>query len=255
MNFIDIHNHILFGLDDGVKTREETIATLKLAEKYNIEKLILTPHFKEGIFENHQETIFLKFNEIKDIIEKNKINIEVYPGSEIFLTKRTTDLLASKKIHTLNNTKYILVETYFESNMMIYDLKEELYNLSVDGYKVILAHPERYEFTHNDIDYIYSLVRDGHLMQVNVTSLRSKSRHHKIVAKLLDHNLVHFIASDAHDLNDRPLKLIDGYEQIKKKYSKQLADDLFYNNPLKVINDEPIKTGDEKKVKTRKWFF
>jgi len=251
MKYIDIHNHVLAQIDDGAKTDEETLQLLKMAEENNIEKLIVTPHYKETILENTKDIVQMKFNILKSMIEENNIKVEVYPGCEIFLSKQTSSLLNSQKIQTLNNSSYILVEVNRLTEFWLYDLKEELYNLSVDGYKVILAHPERYQITHANPNYIYELVSEGHYMQVNVNSLSKTHANHKIVKKLLDHRLVHFIASDAHDLIHRPLKLEMGYEFVKKNYNQKYADDLFYNNPLKVISNEPIQINGHKKISNK----
>ncbi len=255
MKFIDIHNHIVSNVDDGAKTEKQTIQMLKSAEKDHIEKLVITPHYKENVFENTKVIIQEKLKELKLLIEENHINIEVYPGSEIFLSKNTSSLLSTHQIQTLNDSNYILVETHRFASAMLLNLKEELYNLSIDGYKVILAHPERYEFTHNHINDIYNLVSEGHLMQVNVNCLNTSHPNYKIVKKLLDNNLIHFIASDAHDPIQRPLQLAFGYEFIKKHYGMPKADDLFYNHPLQVIESKLIEVKDFYPVKDKKFFL
>lgn len=255
MKYIDIHNHILAQIDDGAKTEHETLQFLKMADENHIEKLIVTPHFKEGVFENTKEIIQKKMTDLNRMILENDIKVQVYPGCEIFLSKKTPHFLNQKTLHTLNNSSYILVETHRLNDFWLLNLKEELYNLSVDGYKIILAHPERYEITHKNPNLIYELVNEGHYMQVNVNSLSTQHPNYKIVKKLLDHRLVHFIATDAHDLKHRPLKFEAGYDFIKKQYDQKYADDLFYNNPLRVISNDEIKMNDYRKIKTKKFLL
>ncbi len=255
MKLIDLHNHVLPNIDDGSPSIEESIKMLKMAKLGHVEKIIVTPHFKEGVFENTKDIIQEKIDDFKQLPEYKEIGIELYPGCEIFLTKQTASLLNNNKIQTLNHSKYILVEIHRLTDFWLLNLKEELYNLSVDGYKIILAHPERYEITHKNPNFIYDLVQDGHYIQMNVNCLNASHPNHKIARKLLDHRLVHFISSDAHNLKHRPIKLAYGYEFIKKHYQEDYAYELFYQNPLCVINDEEIKISDFKEMKAKKFFF
>lgn len=253
--YIDIHNHVLPEVDDGARNISEAINLLKQAEQDGIEKLILTPHYSENRFVNEKDSIIKPFFNIKQACLDNNINIELYLGSEILLSPNTSSLLKERKISTLNDSKYLLVEVYPISSYWLFNLKEELYNLSLDGYKVILAHPERYDVTHNNPNFIYELVNDGHYMQINVNSLKPKHPNHKIVRKLLDANLVHFIASDAHSLHSRPLELSYGYDFLKKNYGKDYADKLFYQNQLCVIKNENIEKGVISKIRKKLFFF
>ncbi|MDF2699690.1 MAG: exopolysaccharide biosynthesis protein [Haloplasmataceae bacterium] len=255
MKLIDIHNHILNGIDDGAKTSEDTLKMLQMAYETGIEKLIFTPHFKEGICENDIHIVNTKFNEAKKIIEDHHINLEVYSGCEIFLTRNSLDLLNQNTIPTLNNSKNILVETHRSNIYLTYDFDDEIYNLAVDGYHVIIAHPERYQFVHEDINKVFEYIKEGYMIQINVTSLYDSSLEtYKIAKKLLDHNLVHFIASDAHDLVKRTPNLSMGYKMISQKYGEKRANDLFYNNQVKLLNNQEINL-DFEKVKKRLWFF
>lgn len=253
--FIDIHNHVISGLDDGAESIEESIQMLKRALDNNIKKLIVTPHYRENIYENDKAIINHKLTELKNLINKNQIDIELYPGSEIFLSKNTSGLLREGSLQTLNNTKYILIELYPISKYNAFNFMEELYNLSLDGYKIILAHVERYDFTHENPNMIYDLVNEGFYMQINVNSLKPHHPNYKASKKLLDHNLVQFIASDAHSYLARPLELQNGYNCVKRKYGEERANRLFYENPLKIIEDKEIDIGEIKKIKKRKFLF
>ena len=254
MQFIDIHNHLLYGIDDGIKTKEEMLTLLKDAVNGGIKKMIFTPHFKEHVFEVNKALLLERFNEVQSLIRYEEMELEVYLGTEIFLTHNTSQLLSEGRIQTLNDTSYLLVETHFVNQCITYDLDEELYNLSVDGYRVILAHPERYQFVRENTKKIEQYVESGYYMQLNVGSL-FKPHLYKLAIKLLDHNLIHFIASDAHDAEFRRPELQKGYEFILKRYGQVRADDLFYNNPNHVIKGETIKLKDYEKIKRRKWFF
>ncbi len=255
MNYIDIHNHVLPLLDDGAKSFDDAVMMLKQAEKDGIAKIIVTPHYKSAVWINGKETINLQLSKLKGVLKEEQINIELYPGSEIFLSNDIADLLSKGFLQTLNNSRYILVEMSYLSDFWTFNLKEELYNLKLDGYKIILAHPERYDITYNKPGFIYELVEEGHYMQINVSSLNPRHAGYKIVNTLLEHNLVHFVASDAHSLKHRPIILSDGYQYICKNYGKAYADDLFYHNPLRVLEDADIKLNNIKRIKERKFLI
>lgn len=256
MKFIDVHNHSIYGIDDGAKTKEETLNMLKMAEKDNIERLILTPHYKEGTVENNKDIILSKFEETQQLIDDNKLNIKIYPGCEIYLSENTSDLINNNVFQTMNNTKYILVETHRIKTYITFNIEEELYNLAIDGYKPIIAHPERYQIIKENPDRVLDLVNEGYLIQINASSLvDSRRTHYKVARKLLDNNLVHFIATDAHNSNRRQPILSNAYELIKRRYGLNKANDLFYNNSLKIINNENIEIKKQKKFKKRSLFF
>jgi len=253
--FIDIHNHILNGIDDGAKSYEDTLTMLKKAENDQIKKLIFTPHFAEGVFENNANIIHKKIEEAKEIIKRFQIDIEVYPGSEIFLTQNTNALLNKKVLQTINHSNRILIETHRLSQHLHFNVNDELYNISVDGYQPIIAHPERYQYVHQNPNHVFDWVSEGYLIQLNVDSIIDPKRpQFKLAKRLLDHNLVHFIASDAHGVDHRPPILSFGYELIKNKYGINRANELFYDNPLKLIKNQKISISGEK-IKEKKWFF
>ncbi len=249
MKYIDIHNHIIPAIDDGAKSVEEAIQMLKAAERANIDKIITTPHYREEYYLNTKEVIEAEIKTLKALIKSHKLNIDIYPGSEVYLTKSTAEGLNNGVIQTLNNSSYVLIEFFPYSDYWRFNVLDELYNLTLDGYKVIIAHPERYDITHRNPNFIYDLVNAGYYIQVNVNSLKSNHPNHKLTLKLLDHNLVHFIASDAHDLINRPLSLHEGYEYVKTHYNEDYANTLFNDNPLKVIENKMIDSSNFRKIK------
>jgi protein-tyrosine phosphatase len=251
VKFIDIHNHLIYGIDDGAKSKQETLEMLKIAIADGIEKIMFTPHFKEKAFENDQTIIDSKKQEIEQLIQEHQLEIDVYYGSEIFVSNHTSSYLNEGKLKTLNDTKYILVETHRANIYHRFDFGDMLYNFQVDGFKPIIAHPERYEFIYDNPHKASELVKDGNLIQINATSLLDKKKpSFKLAKKLLDRGLVHLVASDAHDTVYRPPVLSEAYAFVKKHYGEEVANQLFYSNPLKVLNNEPIETD----IKTKKWF-
>jgi protein-tyrosine phosphatase len=256
MNLIDIHNHMMFGIDDGAQTKLDTINMLKKAEQDGIKQILLTPHFKERVFENTKAIIDANMQTMEALIKDHGIDVRLYFGSEIYLSKHTNDLLNEGTLKTLNDSNYILLETHRSQAFQTLDFDEECYNLSVDGYKIIIAHPERYQFIQDNLNKVYDYVNRGYYIQLNVNSLLDpKHPLYKTSKTLLDHRLVHFIASDAHDLVKRPPLLSEAYQWVETKYGSQYAKELFIDNAAKVLNNENIKSQDYEKISKRRWFF
>jgi protein-tyrosine phosphatase len=250
VKFIDIHNHLIYGIDDGANSRQEMLEMLKMAISDGIEKIMFTPHFKEKAFENDKSIIDAKKEEMEQLIQEHQLDIEVFFGSEIFVSNHTSHYLNEGRLKTLNDTPYILVETHRANIYHRFEFGDMLYNFQVDGFKPIIAHPERYEFIYENPNKAIDLVKDGNLIQINATSLLDKKKpSFKLAKKLLDKGLVHFVASDSHDTVYRPPVLSEAYAFVKKNYGVEVANQLFYENPLKVLKNEKIET----EVKTKKW--
>ena len=236
----DLHSHILYGIDDGSKTIEESIVLLKKMEHAGIKELILTPHYIENSKYNannrKKEAIF---RQLKKKVKEENINIELYLGNEVFFTNNLLDLINNGEIKTLNKSKYLLFEfpmTRFYNNSL-----EVINQLVSHGYVPVLAHPERYiEFQKNPnlvIDYLKS----GVLLQGNFTSLFGKyGRHSKKILKLyLKNNWISFLGSDTHNEvaydNKKLEKML-----LKITKDKEYTEELLGKNFDKVINNEDI---------------
>ena len=256
IRMIDIHNHILYGLDDGAQTIDDTISMLKQAVDDGIEKVIVTPHYMEPRFLNTKSDIEKKKPEIDQLLAQHNIPIKVYYGSEIFVNDDTLDKLNDGLLQTMNDTKYVLVERKRAEAFSRITFDDNLYNFRVDGYYPIVAHPERYRSVNEDPNKVYEWIKDGCYIQVNASSiLDTKKRSHKVTMKLLANHMVQFVATDAHNTENHPVILSEAYRTVSKRFGASYAEKLFYTNPLHVINGEPIDTSDVKPIKKRKFFF
>ena len=249
---IDIHNHIIFGVDDGCKTIEESLALLKNAESDGITGVFCTPHYnKLSRYNKKVDTTTPIFNQLKSACIDLNIKVNLYLGNEVMLVDDMCNLIEKKYVSTMNNTKYILFE--FPFNEYPETIYNEVYDLCISGYVPILAHPERYAAVQNNPNLVFKLIDEGCLMQVNTTSLHGGfgSKPKKCADILLSHNMVHFIASDAHNVN-RCIKLSDSFKYISENYGIEVANDLFINNPNKIINNSEISNTEHIKVVEKK---
>ena len=164
---IDIHTHLLFGVDDGCKTIEDSIMMIESAILYGVTDIILTPHYSyQRKYTASKEVINTNFLILKDELEKRNLKMNLYLGSEIDQTKDIFHFLENEECLTLNNTKYVLVDF----GMKKCDIDDYCYELIVKGYKPIIAHPERYRYI-SDIKEYKKWKKTGALIQINASSI------------------------------------------------------------------------------------
>jgi len=238
---IDIHSHLLYGVDDGSKILEDSLEALKVIKAINITDIVCTPHFFD--FENHDVRKEKEnFENLKKIFQKENINLHL--GNEIALTADTLIYLQNKCVNTLGNTKYILVDLGRKTNKDKYYIYQQFENLIDNGYNVILAHPELYE-NYRDIEFITQLKELGVIMQLDSESILKhgiKNRKvYKYSKKLLKKKLIDVVASDYHDNIKRNYKNFEkAYKYILKKYKYEYTNRIFYLNPKRIIESEKI---------------
>lgn len=241
---VDIHTHILPNIDDGSSCKEMSLAILQEAEKCGVTDLIFTPHFifgsKYDLNNAKKETLLKSW---KRVAKKNKININLYLGNEIFVTNEIINLIKDNKIKTLNDSKYILFELplnndYNGLDNLIFDLRRK-------GYRPILAHPERYTNFQKNPSLLMDLLDKGLLLQVNVGSFFGfyGKKAKELVSLLAKHKMIHFFGSDVHYDNSGIYDNVSNlYSKLSKYYSQDEINDLLTNNALKVINNQNIIT-------------
>ncbi len=226
---IDLHAHILFGVDDGAPTIEESIKMLESAAKSGIHSICLTPHvspYRKGL--SNKEEIIQTFKLLQEEIKTKNINISLFLGAEV--DEHDAILSTLQAGNTLNDTKYVLID--FSRRDI--DISEILYELRLYGYKVIIAHPERTRYF--NIELLKHLKREGALLQVSSPNLTGKI--YRTVCKrarlLLKENLIDVVASDAHSASDVS-SMKNAFNYVKKKKGIKVAEKLFLENPAKII--------------------
>ena len=199
--FVDIHSHLLPGIDDGATDMDTSIALLLKMASYGIKNFITTPHVLGSVYPNSSEVIKQKLAAVKKELEKREIKgISIQAAAEYMLDGEFSALLDQKDILVLKDN-YILVEmSYFSAPINLYEL---LFKTQLKGYKPILAHPERYNFYHTDFKNYYKLKQAGCLFQLNLLSLTDQYGKgvQKTSEKLLKENLYDFVGTDTHHQN------------------------------------------------------
>lgn len=237
---VDIHSHILFGIDDGPQNIEESIELLKQAISVGYTGIVCSSHYYIGKFEN--ENYDKNFEILKQKIVEENLNIEIYKGNEFALFPNYLE--HRDRINRINNGRYILVEL---KNELIYPICKEFFeSLLSQGVIPVLAHIERYP--HIKVKELIELYNMGVILQVN---LRMAANPVERIKYLLENRYVGVVATDTHRFGKRDYNVGENLEKLKKNLGEEYYDILTKINPRKVVNDEEIEKmrGEEDEVK------
>ncbi len=242
---IDIHTHILPGIDDGAETFEEAYRMAEMAVRSGVTALVATPHSNHEIgFVNYESDRLEKvFLELKRILGKEKMPLQVYRGMEIWASEDMVQKIEHRKLVTLNNSRYVLVEfDYGEEHWWIDGMVQELLDA---GLVPVIAHPERYYCVQENPNFLYEWRMRGTLAQMNKGSVLGKLGTAAACAAriLLRHNMYSCIASDAHHSWIRTTDMVELERYLQHHYSSRYRDMLLYENPLCMIQNRVIRNG------------
>jgi len=251
---IDIHSHILPEIDDGAADEETSIEMLRISEMDGIKSIIATPHYIRFSIDNTRELIAERCRKLSNAAKRYGINVDIYPGSEVFIGLEIPQLIKEGQIATLNNSEYVLMELPMGSMPDFTD--DVIYRLKLDGYTPVIAHPERYAVIGKDPNRLYRIIRNGALVQMNAGSLNGVYGKHvqKTAWSLLNHGMVHFISSDAHGCRRRAPKLSNCMQLVEKEMGKDVAEMLFCLNAEAVINHKNISAPEPQEVRMKRIF-
>jgi len=199
-NFIDIHSHLIPGIDDGAKTDEEALKLITELEKIGFKQFITTPHIMHGVWNNTHEIIKEGEKALNDFLIEKAPQNKIKAAAEYMMDSYFMERLQNEKLLTLKDA-YILVEMSYLNPPL--QLAEIIFDIQVAGYKPILAHPERYLFYQNNFDAYHKLKKAGCLFQLNLLSVVGYYGESvaKTAQKLLDDKMIDFVGSDVHHSN------------------------------------------------------
>lgn len=210
---VDIHTHVIPNVDDGSPSLEESINMIKHEISIGVDTIYCTPHHIYKRYEKSVEEIKEKFDLLKQEVERLNLPIKLYLGQEICYSHRENqiEMLKEGKLLTLNNTNRVLLEFSFTREPE--DVLDVIYNFSIKGYEVIIAHVERYEWM--TYDKVIALRNEGALIQINSNSYLGYESwaEKRLTRKLIKHHLVDYVASDTHSF--RKSTLDKSYQKIK----------------------------------------
>ncbi len=239
---IDLHSHILYGIDDGSRHRDMTLNMLRQAEEDGIKIMVATPHYVVGANLYSARTLLLRYCSLLQIIDEQGLNIKLLLGNELFLDEYIFEAVEQKMCHTLAGTKYVLLELPMAGIPPC--VEGVLYQFLTKGYRPILAHPERNVGFLNNPAQLIGFLEMGCIAQINSTSINGIHGHRvqDTAKQFLRNNMAHLVASDCHSDNRRRPELSVAYNRVSQWLGKQRADELFKINPRLVLQDEVIET-------------
>jgi protein-tyrosine phosphatase len=249
---IDIHSHVLHGLDDGADTLEESVDMLRIAAESGTTDLVATPHANLQ-YGYDPERIRERLAELADAAANGP---RLYSGCDLHLSyDNIQDAVADPHKYTINGKCYLLVEF---SELLIFNNTPEIFaHLQNAGMVPVVTHPERNGLLRQRVENIASWVEAGARVQITGQSLLGVfgRRAQEFCETLLERGLVHFVASDAHDCEHRPPRLDLAYARLKKRYSESVAQTLCVINPQATLAGTPIEPTEIGTVPARrKWY-
>jgi protein-tyrosine phosphatase len=252
---VDIHSHILPGLDDGARDWDQTLAMCQMALSDGITTMVATPHILAEVFENTPEGIRERFEELQKRMEREVMGLTTLPGSETHLDLRILDWLKDGSLQTLNRGRYLLLE--LPTTVFPPGLDRFLDRLLEGGIIPVIAHPERNLGVQADPNKLYPLVQRGVLAQVTAQSLTGEFGRQagRCADILLRCHLCHVIATDAHSTTGRPPRLQAGVEKASAVVGSALACAMATSIPAAIVRNEPVQVPPPARYQPRfRWF-
>lgn len=240
MFYLDMHCHILPGVDDGSRSMDMSMAMLDFAYEEGIRAIILTPHYHGGYVETERAVIDETFEELNKHSRKLHPDLKLFIGNEIYYYPSVPEWIEEGRVHTLADSDYVLLE--FSTPVKKRELLEAVQNLCSHGYYPVLAHVERYDCLVRDPFYVGELIDNGAYIQVNSRTVTGeggmKIKH--FVKRLLKEEWIHFIGTDAHSMGGRKPEIADCADYIIRKCSEEYAAEILYANAVNIIKNRPL---------------
>lgn len=236
---IDIHCHILPDVDDGAEDLKEALTMAELAVRCGVRDIIATPHFRGRAGESGKLPHMLRQLELLNReLEKAELPLRVHPGAEILCLPETVELAYEGKLPTLGRSRYVLCEFFFDAPFDYMD--RILEEIAAAGYKIVVAHPERYEAVIRDPRAARHWFRRGYVIQLDKGSVLGAfgGRVQGAAGWLLDGGFVHLIASDAHSPNRRTTDLSHLRRWLLERYPRDYVHLLLEENPGRLLRDQ-----------------
>jgi protein-tyrosine phosphatase len=250
---IDLHCHILPGIDDGARDLSESVNMAKKAVEQGIHTIVATPHHLNNRYENPKQSIIDRLGELNKVLLDEKIDLNVLPGQETRIYGEMIEGFEAGEILPIGNTPYLLVE--FSSNHVPRYTEKLFYDLQIKGLVPVVVHPERNQEIMERPEILYQLVKKGALTQVTAASICGDfgKKIKSFTMQLIEANLTHFIASDAHNTSNRTFKMREAFDMVQAKYGNDMVY-LFQENAELVIEGNHVYTEVPERIKKKKFF-
>jgi protein-tyrosine phosphatase len=258
---IDLHTHILPGVDDGAPDLATALEMARMAVGDGIQVMACTPHFMPGMYDNESNDIRRRVADFAARIDDANIPLQLVVGSDAHIRPDFLDCLRDGRILRLNESRYVLFEP--PHNIAPKQLEDFLFNIVASGYVPVLTHPERLKWIENQFSVFEELSRIGVWMQITAGSLTGRfgARPKYWAEKMLGQGMVHILASDAHNTKSRPPLMSEALAIAQAAVGLDEANNLVLVRPVNILDDLPATeqppifiTADEPKSASAKWW-
>lgn len=255
MVMVDLHCHLLPGIDDGSKSMEISLRLAREATENGVTHALLTPHHMNGRYVNHKQDVIQRTKEFQKQINAHNIPLTVFPGQEVRINGQLLEALDKDDILFADTAgKYMMLEFPDDdvphyTNQMIFDLQQR-------GIIPVIVHPERNTKIMADPDLIYQLLQKGCLSQITASSYVGTfgKKVEKFSYQLIEAGQGYVFASDAHDLPGRRYEMRQAFEKMQREFGQELVDQ-YLQNACSIINGKNIQINEIRMLKKKKMFW
>ena len=257
MVMVDLHCHLLPGIDDGSKSMEISLRLAKEATENGVTHALLTPHHMNGHYLNHKQDVIRRTQEFQKEINKHNIPLTVFPGQEVRINGQLSEALDKDDILFADESgKYMLLE--FPDNDVPHYTSQMIFELQQRGITPIIVHPERNTRIMDEPNLLYQLLKKGCLSQITASSYIGMfgKKVEQFSKDLIEAGQGYVFASDAHALPGRKYEMRQAFDKLSQEFGQELAE-RYADNARAIINGEnvPINTIRELRKKNRFWLF
>ena len=255
---IDLHCHILPGIDDGATDVSVSLAMARAQVKQGVTVVACTPHILPGLYHNSGPAIREAIAQLQGVLQQEEIPLRLVTGADVHMTPDFAGGLRSGRLLSIADSRYVLVEPPHHTAPP--QLEDFFFNLVVAGYVPILTHPERLSWVPSRYEMIKRLVQGGVWMQLTAGSFAGAFGRNALywAQRMLDDGCVHVLASDAHDAERRPPDLAAGREMVAKRVGAEEAQCLVVTRPMGILEDQapsslpgPLAVADASSMSSR----
>lgn len=246
---IDIHSHILPGIDDGARSLEDSLAMAELAVAEGITHILATPHHKNGKFENRKHDIVKLVRILQDELDSRNIELNIFPGQEVRLYGEIlADIKKDEILFTDEDNHYLLIE--FPTMSIPHFAESLFFQIQQSGVIPVIVHPERNQEIIDNPNRLFEFIERGALAQVTASSYVGifGKKIAELSSQLIEANLVHILASDAHNTRGRAFHMKEAFTRLEKEFGKEKVLE-FQQTAKDLINGDYIQPNSPLEVK------
>lgn len=238
---IDLHSHILPGIDDGSPDMATSIAMARMAIDDGIKVMACTPHFLPGLYDNIASDVLLRIEALSHGLSEQSIDLVLVAGGDIHVRPDFVEAIKTKRVLTLNGSRYVLLEP--PHVIMPLRLEDLISSLIAGGFVPVITHPERLGWIEQNYAAVARMVQSGAWLQITAGSVTGRfgKRAQYWTQKLLEDGLVHIMASDAHNLGSRPPRLSHAVALVAQQIGPLEAQKLVFDRPLAVLHNQAVE--------------